>query len=95
MVGGVSGDPWSQKWFVLWMVLSEGLYDGSMVEIGESRGDINRENGVVGAVVEEGLAEFVELFGASWSANCILVWFECCGNVGCDLLGDGAGDDPA
>ena len=72
MVGGVSGDPWSQKWFVFWMVLSEGLYDGGMVEIGESRGDINRGNGVVGAVVEESLAEFVELFGASGPANCVL-----------------------
>ena len=61
----------------------------------ERRGDINRENGVVGAVVQESLGEFVEFFGASRSAYCVLVWLHSCGNVRRDLLGDGAGDDPA
>ena len=79
----------------MWVVSLDGLYDGSMVEIGKRSGDINREDGVVGAVVKESLAEFVEFFGASWSANCVLVWFKCCGYVGCDLFGDGAGNDPA
>ena len=87
MVGGASGDPWSQKWFVLWVVLSEGLYDGSMVEIGKGCGNIDREDSIVWVVVE--------FFGAYGSSNGILMWLEGSGDGRCDVLGDSAGDNPA
>ena len=77
------------------MVPLNGFYDGSMMEVGEGSGDIDREDGIVFVVVEKRLSEFVKFFGACGSSDGVLVWFECRGYCRCDVSGDSAGDDPA
>ena len=51
LVGGLSGDPWSEEWFVLGVVLLDGLYDGAVVEVGKCCLYVDGEDGVVGVVV--------------------------------------------
>ena len=52
IVCGFGSDPWSEEWFVLWVVSLNGLYDGRVVEVGEGRGDIDRKDGIVWVLIE-------------------------------------------
>ena len=73
VVGGLGGDPWPEEWFVFWVVLLDGGYDGAVVKVGEGCFDIYGEHGIVGSVVEEGLCQLVKLFGAAGPSYGVLV----------------------
>ena len=94
-IGGLSSDPWPEQWFVGGVVLLDGLYDGAVVEVGEGGGDIYGQQGIVRAVVEEGLCELVEFFRTGGASYRVLVWFEGSGYCRGDVLGNGGGDDAA
>ena len=89
----MGGDPGTEEGFVFGVVLLNGLYDGAVVEVGESGSNVDGEEGVVGALVEEGLGELVEFLRAGGASDGVLVWCYCFGYFRGDVLGYGSGYD--
>ena len=94
VVRSFGGDPWTEEWFVLRVVLLDSAYDGTVVKVGKGGLDVYGKHGAVCVVVQESLNKFVELFGAAGPSYGVLVWFESCRYLRCDVFGDGGGDDP-
>ena len=73
----------------------DGIYNGAAVKVGVGACYVNGQKGIVSAVVEEGLCEFVQFFRPAGTPYGVLVWFEGFGYGGGDVLRDGSGNKPA